>query len=67
MTFYDFMISGRPGWYFANPLKVGYLVKIKRFKLNFNQGQTDHCGNVAIAANLCFKNAWHFKNIFREL
>jgi hypothetical protein len=35
------------------------------------QGWTGHCGNAAIAASFfenarLFKNAWHFKDIFRE-
>jgi hypothetical protein len=31
-----------------------------------SQGQTDHCGSVAIATRLFFENAWLFKDIFRE-
>jgi hypothetical protein len=38
-----------------------------------DQERTGHCGNAAIASRLFFenvrlffKNAWHFKDIFRE-
>jgi hypothetical protein len=38
-----------------------------------NQGWTGHCGNAEITARLFFensrlffRNAWHFKDIFRE-
>jgi hypothetical protein len=30
------------------------------------QGRASHCGKVANAGRLFSKNAWHFKEIFRE-
>jgi hypothetical protein len=37
-----------------------------QYVLNFKQGWTDHWGSAAIAAKLFSKNAWHFKDTFRE-
>jgi hypothetical protein len=48
---------------------------VSPFSSSCGQRRTGHCGNVAIAARIFFrecvaffsKNAWHFKDIFREI